>query len=290
MVYVVFMKKNEDFSKWASQYSEAIYSSPCVKRVPDQQVEMEMDEVHNQQVIHIEEEKVSDYVNERRKTLKECYFLKKIENNNGEATVEEVSKPFDFPAWPASKLSQVLHVIGFLANFLFWITIPDLNRWDHNWWPLSFINSIVWVTGWVFLMAEVSSALGCIIGVKPVVIGLTLLAIGTSFPDFISSLYSARKGLGDMAISNTLGSNVFDVLIGLGLPWFCSSIVSIGAPIQLQETDLLDQILSLVICWIIVLILCWPLRLTKRKGVILCIMYGIYLVFLFLHSYQIIPF
>jgi len=122
------------------------------------------------------------------------------------------------------------------------------------------------------------------------VIGLTLLAIGTSFPDFISSLYSARKGLGDMAISNTLGSNVFDVLIGLGLPWFCSSIVSIGAPIQLQETDLLDQILSLVICWIIVLILCWPLRLTKRKGVILCIMYGIYLVFLFLHSYQIIPF
>jgi Ca2+/Na+ antiporter len=50
--------------------------------------------------------------------------------------------------------------------------------------------------------------------------GLTLIAFGASIPDCFSSLIVAKLGHGDMAVSNAIGSNVFDILICLGLPWF----------------------------------------------------------------------
>lgn len=44
--------------------------------------------------------------------------------------------------------------------------------------------------------------------------GLTVLAIGTSIPDLITSVIVAKKGLGDMAVSSSVGSNIFDVSVG----------------------------------------------------------------------------
>ncbi len=51
------------------------------------------------------------------------------------------------------------------------------------------------------------------------IIALTILAGGTSIPDLLSSLIVAKKGKADMAVSNAVGSNIFDILICLGLPW-----------------------------------------------------------------------
>ena len=51
--------------------------------------------------------------------------------------------------------------------------------------------------------------------------GLTFLAAGTSIPDLITSVLVARKGFGDMAVSSSIGSNLFDVTIG----YVCSSLV-----------------------------------------------------------------
>lgn len=50
--------------------------------------------------------------------------------------------------------------------------------------------------------------------------GLTFVAAGVSVPDALSSLAVIKEGLGDMAVSNAIGSNVFDILVCLGLPWF----------------------------------------------------------------------
>lgn len=47
------------------------------------------------------------------------------------------------------------------------------------------------------------------------IMGLTFLAAGTSIPDLITSVLVARKGLGDMAVSSSIGSNIFDVAVGL---------------------------------------------------------------------------
>ena len=54
--------------------------------------------------------------------------------------------------------------------------------------------------------------------------GLTVLAAGTSVPDLLSSVIVARRGNGDMAISSSIGSNIFDILVGLPLPWFLYTV------------------------------------------------------------------
>ncbi|GIX79125.1 hypothetical protein CEXT_582801 [Caerostris extrusa] len=57
------------------------------------------------------------------------------------------------------------------------------------------------------------------------IMGITFLAAGTSVPDAFASLIVARQGLGDMAVSNSLGSNIFDILIGLAFPWFIQTAI-----------------------------------------------------------------
>lgn len=55
--------------------------------------------------------------------------------------------------------------------------------------------------------------------------GLTFVAAGVSVPDALSSVAVIKEGYGDMAVSNAVGSNVFDILICLGLPWFLDTAI-----------------------------------------------------------------
>lgn len=66
--------------------------------------------------------------------------------------------------------------------------------------------------------------IGYTIGIPDSIMGITFLAAGTSVPDAMASVMVARQGQGDMAVSNTIGSNVFDVLIGLALPWWLMTV------------------------------------------------------------------
>merc|ERR1711879_266260 len=52
-----------------------------------------------------------------------------------------------------------------------------------------------------------------------IIMGFTILAAGTSIPDAVSSVSVARMGEGDMAVSSSIGSNIFDILVGLPIPW-----------------------------------------------------------------------
>ena len=57
---------------------------------------------------------------------------------------------------------------------------------------------------------------------------VTFIAIGTSVPDAYTSIVVVKEGMVDMGVSNIIGSNVFDLLIGLALPWFIKSIFNNG--------------------------------------------------------------
>ena len=59
-----------------------------------------------------------------------------------------------------------------------------------------------------------SLQVGETIGISEEIMGLTILAAGTSIPDLITSVIVARKGLGDMAVSSSVGSNIFDITVG----------------------------------------------------------------------------
>lgn len=63
----------------------------------------------------------------------------------------------------------------------------------------------------------ISLQVGETIGITEEIMGLTILAAGTSIPDLITSVIVARKGLGDMAVSSSVGSNIFDITVGYDL-------------------------------------------------------------------------
>lgn len=54
---------------------------------------------------------------------------------------------------------------------------------------------------------------------------MIIILAGVSVPDALSSIAVIKEGYGDMAVSNAVGSNVFDILICLGLPWFIQTAI-----------------------------------------------------------------
>lgn len=69
------------------------------------------------------------------------------------------------------------------------------------------------------------TVIGSTLGIPDTVMGLTFVAAGVSVPDALSSIAVIKEGYGDMAVSNAVGSNVFDILICLGLPWFIQTTI-----------------------------------------------------------------
>ena len=83
----------------------------------------------------------------------------------------------------------------------------------------SFILSLIVVLVISFTLMCIVQYMGCVSGIDHAVTGLLVLGVAASLPDIISVGVSARRGLGVMAVSGLVGSNVFDVLVGLGFPW-----------------------------------------------------------------------
>lgn len=103
-------------------------------------------------------------------------------------------------------------------------TIPDVRRpGKGRWCYFSFLLSIGWIGAFSYLMVSWAEIIGNTIGIPSVIMGLTILAAGTSVPDLLSSVIVARRGAGDMAVSSSIGSNIFDILVGLPVPWLLFS-------------------------------------------------------------------
>jgi len=164
-------------------------------------------------------ESVRSGLNDRRSTKADIDQLKSI-------LEEEEEKPLDM-TWPNIWHKQLLYV--FLAPILFplWVSIPDVRKPERRvYYPATFVMSIVWIAMFSYLMVWWANTIGETLGIPTEVIGLTILAAGTSIPDLITSVIVARKGLGDMAVSSSVGSNIFDVCVGLPIPWLLYFIVA----------------------------------------------------------------
>ena len=114
--------------------------------------------------------------------------------------------------------------------------------------------------------------------------GLTVGAISTTSPDAFMSFLCARAGHGDMSVSNAIGSNIFDVLIALGLPWLVYSAIYGGAPYQAEMTDVLGVgiALSILVVVFIVYLAVTSLRLHAAFGYSMLASYVAFVIYAFL--------
>jgi K+-dependent Na+/Ca+ exchanger-like protein len=118
------------------------------------------------------------------------------------------------------------------------------------------------------------------LGIPEVIIALTVLAAGTSIPDLLSSVIVAKQGRGDMAVSNAVGSNVFDILIGLGLPWFFYILIT-GKTMSVATENLISSIVLLffTVITLLFLLLLRKFKISQRAGGGLIILYILFVIY-----------
>ncbi len=144
---------------------------------------------------------------------------------------------------------------------------------------LVFIMSVIIIAGLSWVLVESAVNIAEILEIPEAIIAVTILAAGTSIPDLLSSVIVSKQGRGGMAISNALGSNIFDILIGLGFP-FLLIIVIKGADVNLnvQSFERSGQFLlaSVFILFFLFLINKW--NVGKKMGAFLVLLYVVYIV------------
>eukprot|EP00747_Dinoflagellata_sp_TGD_P215393 gnl/TRDRNA2_/TRDRNA2_88091_c0_seq1.p1 gnl/TRDRNA2_/TRDRNA2_88091_c0~~gnl/TRDRNA2_/TRDRNA2_88091_c0_seq1.p1 ORF type:complete len:349 (+),score=72.33 gnl/TRDRNA2_/TRDRNA2_88091_c0_seq1:2-1048(+) len=127
------------------------------------------------------------------------------------------------------------------------LTVPDVRREGReNWYAASFFISICWVALFTYLMVWFASVTADAFGMSVNLMGLTVLAVGTSVPDFITSVIVAKQGKGDMAVSSSIGSNIFDITVGLPIPWLIYSIALEGESVKVSGKDTAFSIIVLL--------------------------------------------
>ena len=129
------------------------------------------------------------------------------------------------PPWGEGCGDWIKYLIVLPLVLVMALTIPDVRRPGMSiWCYVAFFLSIAWIGGFAYFMVAWAGIIGNTIGIPDVVMGLTILAAGTSVPDMLSSVIVARRGEGDMAVSSSIGSNIFDILVGLPVPWFLFTV------------------------------------------------------------------
>jgi K+-dependent Na+/Ca+ exchanger-like protein len=156
--------------------------------------------------------------------------------------------------------------------------IPD-PREKPGWTIPLFLLSLGVIGAGTYIFLRSGEAIAAYLGIDATIIALTIIAGGSSVPELVASAIVARKGKGDMAIANALGSNTFDICISLGLPVLLTTLIygpveNIGSANITTTTILLLATLLMVLG----LLVLQKFRAGRPFGLVLIIGYGLYVV------------
>ncbi|XP_073830108.1 sodium/potassium/calcium exchanger 5-like isoform X2 [Musca autumnalis] len=134
---------------------------------------------------------------------------------------------FNFSRWPKNdnKWVKFIWCISYPLEVLMFLTIPNVRRdWGRKYYMLGLIMSIIWISILTYLISWMLTVVGYYLQIPDSIMGITILAIGTSIPEAISSVIVTKKGYGSMAVCNAVGSNNFNISFCLGVPWLFKAI------------------------------------------------------------------
>uniref|UniRef100_A0A224Z1A5 K+ dependent ca2+/na+ exchanger nckx1 n=1 Tax=Rhipicephalus zambeziensis TaxID=60191 RepID=A0A224Z1A5_9ACAR len=215
----------------------------------------------------------------------ECHAQAVAVEINGETEVGFVKPPASLETQSCTEkpgrrgfLSRTWWLVTLPASLLLRVTVPDCRRWPRL-FPLTFIMAVVWIGLLSYLCAWMVTVIGYTLNIPDSVSGLTILAAGISVPEIITTVLIVKMGFGNMAFSNLIGSNIFDILFCLGLPWLVKTLCNTGGRLRINSGALTYTTLTLLGTTVLMLVtLCaarW--RLNWRVGLV-CL--GLYVAFL----------
>lgn len=193
---------------------------------------------------------------------------------------------FIFIGWNVSTIEGIILLIILVAYIIYLIRSTKEHKDAKNVeeaklsLPKSIIFILVGIVGIVLggnLVVNSASDIAIALGMSETLVGLTIVAIGTSLPELVTSLTALKKGENQLVIGNVIGSNIFNILFVLG----ASSAIS---AIPLDSSLLTD-----VIFMIVVTVLCFIFGKTqdkydKKEGIILVTLFVLYMVFAILRN------
>ncbi|WP_299460316.1 calcium/sodium antiporter [uncultured Microscilla sp.] len=168
--------------------------------------------------------------------------------------------------------------LGYPVEFLMKL-IPDPEE-KPRWTIPVFLLSLVIIAGASYFLVIAAEDLAKAMNIPTAIIALTILAGGSSIPEMISSAIVAKQGRGDMAIANAIGSNIFDILMSLGLPVLIYILIK-GQPLtDLGGANITSSIILLFTTLIVVVLLLFvqKFKATRPFGLFLIFLYLIYVV------------
>lgn len=121
------------------------------------------------------------------------------------------------------------------------------------------------------LLVDGATSVASALGIPTIVIGLTLVSVGTSLPELVTAVTSARKAVSDLAVGNLLGANIANLTLVVGV---AASIHDVGMS---RVTQLFNFPALLIIMGLLTWMLVKEPRLTRREGKVLLSCYGVYL-------------
>ena len=150
---------------------------------------------------------------------------------------------------------------------------------------ISLIKSLIFLVGGLALVVvggdlvvDSATAIAKSWGASDKLVGLTIVAMGTSLPELVTSIVAARKGESEMAIGNVIGSNLFNLLFILGMT---AAIMPVAA------TLLVDSIFLLAVTAMMFVFSATGSRLQKAEGVVALLCYGGYLAYTIIREFAI---
>ncbi|CAK1588679.1 unnamed protein product [Parnassius mnemosyne] len=217
--------------------------------------------------------------------------INNIQNTEKQPVVEkaeELEKPMK-SIWRFPKENSLTYRIWWVytwpLKFILGLTIP-LPATCRRFYPLSFIMCIIWIGVNSYFVSWSMTVIGYTFLIPDSVMGMTFLAFGGCLPEACSIFIMSRRGEGGIGVSNALGANSLAILFALGLPWLIrtltlvvqgadSTVVYINsAGIGYVVGSLLVAVVSLYITLYI-----GKFQLRKRLGLVLIVLYAIFITF-----------
>lgn len=185
-------------------------------------------------------------------------------------------------------LSRLIWILSLPYVIPMWIITPDPKiRILKNLFPITFIVSIGWIIGFSYLMVWWASTIGVVLSIPTSILGITVLALGSHIPLLIAVVLMARQGYGDVAVSFSLGSNIFNATVILPIPVILNKII-------FQQDTYFNSygmgcsigLLFIIFILVLLIILIFRGRITKFMGVIQGILYCLFVVVSLLFEYN----
>ena len=124
------------------------------------------------------------------------------------------------------------------------------------------------------LAVDGATAIAKAFGMSDRIIGLTIVAFGTSLPELVTSVTAARRGKADIAIGNIVGSNIFNIL-------FVAGTTALITPVVFEAKFVVDSIIAIVAAVILLVSVCnKDMKLKRPAGAVMLVCYGVYLAYL----------